>query len=59
VRRGLTLLLLCAVVAACGGGSGDEEAARGLSDLTSVDQLRERFNEDRGQARLLLLLSPT
>jgi outer membrane lipoprotein SlyB len=30
-----------------------------LTDLTSVEQLRTRFNDDRGSARLLLLLSPT
>ena len=31
----------------------------GLTDVTSVDDLRARFNADTGQPRLLLLLSPT
>jgi hypothetical protein len=30
-----------------------------LADLASVDDLRDRFDADAGQARLLLLLSPT
>jgi hypothetical protein len=30
-----------------------------LADLPSVDELRLRFNQDKGRPRLLLLLSPT
>ncbi len=30
-----------------------------LSDLRSVDDLKARFNGDRGQTRLILILSPT
>lgn len=30
-----------------------------LQELDSIDQLRERFNADRGKPRLVLLLSPT
>ncbi len=30
-----------------------------LADLTSLDQLQTRFNEDRGVARLVLIVSPT
>ena len=30
-----------------------------LSDLSGSEQLRTRFNEDRGHVRLVLLLSPT
>jgi ABC-type glycerol-3-phosphate transport system substrate-binding protein len=59
VRCATLLVVLSMVLAACGGGSGDESAQSGLSDLTSVDELRAQFNEDRGQPRLLLLLSPT
>ena len=34
-------------------------AAPTLSDLTSVDELKTLFNQDRGKPRLVLLLSPT
>jgi hypothetical protein len=30
-----------------------------LGDLKSVDQLKERFNQDGGVVRLVLILSPT
>ena len=30
-----------------------------LVDLKTVDELRERFNRDKGSPRLILLLSPT
>jgi anti-sigma-K factor RskA len=30
-----------------------------LADLNSTDELRARFNHDKGAPRLLLLLSPT
>jgi hypothetical protein len=62
--RRLALLLVALVVAGCGGG-GDEgggetrRAAPQLADLTSVDQLRERFNADQGVPRLIVLVAPT
>jgi hypothetical protein len=59
VRVALLLVLLSAVLAACGGGGGGEAADARLADLTSVDELQVRFNEDRGEPRVLLLLSPT
>ena len=30
-----------------------------LVDITSVDDLKSRFNQDRGKPRVLLLVSPT
>lgn len=62
------LLALTLSVAACSGGSSDDAGTTAtqapaqsdvLTDLTSVEQLRTRFNADRGVPRLLLLLSPT
>ena len=72
-RRPALVVLLAAVlaVAGCGSGSSDETGTPRpttpsskqdgvqLTDLTSVEQLRTRFNEDRGAPRLILLLSPT
>lgn len=67
----IVVLAIAPALAGCGGSSkGDAEATTpatqstapdevGLTDLTSVEQLRAAFNEDRGTARLLLLLSPT
>ena len=34
-------------------------AAPTLNDLASVDELKMLFNQDRGKAKLVLLLSPT
>jgi len=30
-----------------------------LTDISDIEQLRARFNQDKGTPRLLLLLSPT
>jgi ABC-type glycerol-3-phosphate transport system substrate-binding protein len=68
VKRLAFLLLLVALVAgACGGSDNDEPnraaapapAEPTLTDLTTVDQLRERFNADRGVPRLIVLVAPT
>jgi ABC-type glycerol-3-phosphate transport system substrate-binding protein len=66
VLRLAALAALVLAAAACG-GSGSEsgkEAAEAsgsgaVTDLTSVDQLRERFNADAGKLRLIVLASPT
>jgi hypothetical protein len=36
-----------------------EEPAKVLANMSSMDNLRARFNEDAGSPRLVLLLSPT
>ena len=36
-----------------------DEPAKTLADMSSMDDLRARFNEDAGNPRLVLLLSPT
>lgn len=70
---GLSTLLVAAALglAGCGGSDGSTasqgelpaaaEPSQGatLIDVTSVDDLRTRFNADIGQPRLVLLLSPT
>ena len=62
--RRLVLVLVALLAAGCAGGddeSGGETsgAAPQLADLTSVDQLRERFNADEGVPRLIVLVAPT
>jgi hypothetical protein len=69
VRRLAFLLSLVVLVAgACGGSDDDDGPSRvaepapsepTLTDLTSVDQLRERFNADQGVPRLIVLVAPT
>lgn len=59
MRYASLLVLLSVALVACGGGSGDNGENGGLTDLTSVEELSARFNEDRGEPRLVLLLSPT
>ena len=65
----LALVAAALAIAGCGGGgstdgatpatSSSERDGVRLTDLTSVEQLRTRFNDDRGTPRLILLLSPT
>ena len=41
------------------GGDRCEEPAEALADMSSMDDLRARFNGATGSPRLVLLLSPT
>jgi hypothetical protein len=41
------------------GGYRCEEPAKALADMSSMDDLRARFNDATGSTRLVLLLSPT
>jgi hypothetical protein len=66
VKRLVLLLFVVLVAVACGGSDDTPnrvaDPAPGeptLTDLTSVDQLRERFNADRGVPRLIVLVAPT
>jgi hypothetical protein len=66
-RLAFLLFLVVLVAGACGGSDDDmprravdyEAAEPTLTDLTSVDQLRERFNAHRGLPRLIVLVAPT
>jgi hypothetical protein len=51
--------VLAGVVPARQADAGAAQAAPGLVDLNDAGQLRARFNGDRGDVRLVLLLSPT
>jgi hypothetical protein len=57
VSRAPVLLTLLAATVVCVGGTQAAEPA--LRDLRSLDDLKTAFNRDRGQARLVLLMSPT
>jgi len=39
--------------------AANAQAAPALFDLSGSEELRNRFNDDRGHIRLVLLLSPT
>jgi len=63
------LIVLTLVASACtgsGGGSnprstpsGDHAAPAPVRELSSIEMLREAFNEGAGSTRLILLISPT
>ena len=65
VPRALVALLVplafispaCASSGKSAGGAAREVAK--VTELTSVGDLQDRFNGDRGKARLILLISPT
>lgn len=61
----VAVLLAALLLAGCGGSddeqaSGDKAAAEPqLADLTSVAELKRRFNADEGVPRLIVLVAPT
>jgi hypothetical protein len=60
-----SLIALALVSSACtesgtGAGRGsDQSEPIPVGELTSIDTLRDAFNEDAGSTRLILLISPT
>lgn len=63
---GMLTLILAACQSALATSAGGPAAAQKpavnspvLNDLNSVEELRERFIQDAGKTRLVLLLSPT
>ncbi len=67
VGRAVSVLMATTVVASgapggrwqASGTVGAQTAPAVLVDLQSVGELRTQFNSDRGNVRLVLLLSPT
>ena len=65
MRRGLLGIgvMLLLGVACTSAAAGPPQEPLGpvpvLDDLGGVEQFKARFNRDRGQTRILLLLSPT
>lgn len=58
----LTLALVSSACTPSGTGSAaaqDHSKPTSVRELTSIDALRESFNEDAGSTRLVLLVSPT
>ena len=54
----LAVVIIAAIIAGVI-GSFKPDSNVILTDLNSVEELRARFNQDKGTPRLLLLLSPT
>jgi len=60
----LAILLALAVASACGSGANPktEESptqSATVTELRNVSELGDRFNQDAGKVRLILLISPT
>lgn len=58
------LLALAVASSACGSGANletEESPARSatVTELRNVSELGDRFNQDAGKVRLILLISPT
>ena len=57
---GAFIMVVAFLAAGCSSGPVDTQQSSGsLTDLQDVDDLRTLFNQDDGNIRLVLLLSPT
>lgn len=62
VRAVLVLVACTALTGVAPGSAGlaaEQTASSSLVDLGGVAELQQQFNDDRGNTRLVLLLSPT
>jgi hypothetical protein len=53
------LLLLSLLFVACGSAPSTAVPTQALTDFNSPEELKTRFNQDAGEPRLILLVSPT
>jgi hypothetical protein len=55
------VIAIVVIAAICAGVIGSLKPHQDvtLTDLNSIEELRARFNQDKGVPRILLLLSPT
>ena len=67
IARILLPILLAGLLAACGGSGSSSNAPAGsgatsgpaITDINSISQLRDQFNQHPGQPRLIVRMSPT
>jgi hypothetical protein len=62
-RIGVLLVVLALISSACASspssGDGGTTGKAEVPDLSRVSELQQRFNQDSGNVRLILLFSPT
>ncbi len=53
------LMVVAFLAVSCSGPVATQRSSGSLTDLQDVEELRTLFNQDDGNIRLVLLLSPT